>query len=200
MERFQTTDDDPRFDVAMQERIITRAAELQKEQANSLSRTDLELAAAEAGIDPQFVRAAIRDLGKEKRAPWDGAIMPHLALTAFALAAWNIYLATRVLSPYLVWDYSTAILVVVGIAFGVLLSANRLSRAAGLGIPVLSILSVLAAVSLRGVFGSIADVRFENGCYLLVVQILSVGFGILAGMAWHRTRKERRPNPDVTSA
>jgi hypothetical protein len=83
---------DQRFDDAAQREIINLAAELQRREAASLSRSELEEAAAEAGIDPRFVRRAsdmlamktplaIREPSTE---PW--STVPVLALAALAMA------------------------------------------------------------------------------------------------------------------
>jgi hypothetical protein len=60
MERLEQ--DEERFDESTQERILHIAAEFQREEASTLSRNQLELAAAEAGIDPKHVRRAIESL------------------------------------------------------------------------------------------------------------------------------------------
>lgn len=48
-----------RLDAQMQQRVIARALELQNRHQNTLSAEQLETIAAEAGIDPVFVRQAV---------------------------------------------------------------------------------------------------------------------------------------------
>jgi hypothetical protein len=66
MQQFGTVEDQ-RFDDEKQRRIIAVAAELQRREAATLSRSELELAAAEAGIDPRFVQKAVEVVESDSR-------------------------------------------------------------------------------------------------------------------------------------
>jgi hypothetical protein len=56
MNRFEA--DERRYTEHEQARIIELAARLQRDEAQTLSKSEIELVAAEAGIDPKFVRQA----------------------------------------------------------------------------------------------------------------------------------------------
>ena len=62
MERFRTSDEavDLAFDESQQAEIIACAAALQRQEGLTATLSDLERAALEAGIEPRFIREAVR--------------------------------------------------------------------------------------------------------------------------------------------
>ena len=58
----------PRYDAAMQQRVIALALQLQREHQETLTAEQIEAAAEEVGLEPEFVRQAIAQLSTEQAA------------------------------------------------------------------------------------------------------------------------------------
>ncbi|MEZ0327663.1 MAG: hypothetical protein ACAH95_17335 [Fimbriimonas sp.] len=161
MQQFGTPEEQ-RFDEEKQRRIIALAAEFQKEEAASLSRSELEEVAAEAGIDPRYVRKAVEHLetAERKMPPLDRnlpVINPAVLLGSLTMV--NVYGAAEVLKGaipnwlfYLVFGFS--------LVTGALLSRSRHERLLTLGLAFTSTLLVYVwfmFCSYIGMGGSVDD-------------------------------------------
>ena len=60
-----------RYDAAMQQRVIALAVRLQHEHRETLTAAQIEAAAEEVGLEPEFVRQAIRELSTEPESARD---------------------------------------------------------------------------------------------------------------------------------
>lgn len=75
-----------RYDAEMQQRIIALASQLQNQDQGTATAAELEAIAAEVGMEPAFVRAAIAQIGERSQA--DTAYKPpHLSRYNFGF--WN---------------------------------------------------------------------------------------------------------------
>jgi hypothetical protein len=139
MQRFDHEDDE-RFDEPTQQQIFQLAAELQKEEAASLSRTQMEEIAAEAGIDPRFVRRAVERLNTNRKTQpvqVPSSVVPLVALAVLIMV--NVYGASGTLSGtnpyfYLIFGYSLVV--------GALASRNLRQRLLTYSVALVSVLLV----------------------------------------------------------
>jgi hypothetical protein len=168
-----------RFDEPTQQQIFQLAAELQKEEATSLSRTQMEEIAAEAGIDPKFVRRAVERIQSSISEDMIAPPSHSTSLTVLALAVlmvMNVYGASGTLSSsnphfYLIFGYS--------IVAGGLASRTFRERFLTIGVSVTSVVMVLAWCVAAHKIGMGPDVENQLGylCNYAGVQVIAILFG-----------------------
>lgn len=75
--------EEPRFDEAEQRRIFARAAEMQRQEALTMSATELEQAASEVGIDPRYIQRAMNEAQAKQGEPKSSSLPLYVLGTFF---------------------------------------------------------------------------------------------------------------------
>jgi hypothetical protein len=188
------------FDTAAQERIIHLAAEIQRAEAALLSRSEIERAAAEAGIEPRYVRLAMERLAMPQPARASRAEL-GMIVPACLLVLANAYFVTGMSSQReLNFWIPLTLAAVLGAAF----SRTARERLFALALAPLSILLVTlwcvwtTSVGLGPAFIDQTLGFVKNFAVIeLIVILLAQGLAALSRKAIAASRHNREPSSPI---
>ncbi|MEZ0327662.1 MAG: hypothetical protein ACAH95_17330 [Fimbriimonas sp.] len=180
MQQFSTSTEQ-RLDEDKQQRIIALAAELQKREAATLTHSELERAAAEAGIDARFVREAARQV--EEGTQTLPAEQPYrsdtlrVALAIFALVTFNFFGTTAV---FMSRQFDLLTFLAVSVGAGLMASKGLRERLAAHLASIFSVLVVTLwawAVPSSELNHRLTDSVASQLQGYILVQVICIAFG-----------------------